>query len=256
MKVLRKTCSMISIFFLCQGGHSAWADIRYRAFTGGNGRSIMGQLTRYHPGDQIATIQRDDGEIFEAHLKCFSKTDQQYIRKHGAKVNFNTLRISSKLKTVDASGSGTGRRGQVDQVKSLTYVVSLKNDSPSPFKKIEIEYCMFYWQGERHKSVMVMQHGVRHGRWQLHSMEPDARHSFKTEKVLIRKEKSTCSIFGATGGARGNVDGIWMRVTATLPNGDNLSRDILSPTLAKHHQWVPTDIPVGLNSRSRQARRP
>lgn len=247
MKIYRKTCSVMSIICLCLCLNSAWADVHRRAFTAANGRRIMGHLTQYNPADQIATIQRDDGHVFEVHLKLLSKTDQKYIRQYGPEINFDTLQISSKLKKFN----GAARRDDGGQVKTLAYVVSLKNNSPSAFEKIEVEYCVFYSQGKRHKEVMVIKNGVRYGRWELQTMQPGSEYTFETESILILEEKSTCTAFGNTGGARGNVAGIWMRVTALLPTGVKPTRDILSPTLEKSHKWVPTDIPVGLNIPSR-----
>jgi hypothetical protein len=241
---------MILITCSC-AGIGSWAENDHRVFRSVDGRSIAGRLTGYNPDGQIATVARHDGKEFQVLLELFSESDQQYIREQSAVMDFmRSIRITPKLKTYDASGGSDDTSCKEAYVKALGYVISLKNLSPTLFKEIEIEYCLFYRQGERHEAVMEFQHGVQYDRWSLDSMAPGSVEVLETEQVLIYDTGSTCTLLGNDSRAQGGVDGIWLRIAATLPTGARVFREIQTPVLTgSHHNWVSTSIPAGLNNR-------
>jgi hypothetical protein len=241
---------MILITCSCIGVGLSWAEDDHRVFISADGRSIAGKLMRYNPDKQIATIARHDGKEFQALLELFSERDQRYIREQSAMNDFmHSFRIVPKLRKLDVTRRYDDKRNKTEQIKSLGYVISLNNLSPTLFEGIEIEYCLFYRQGERHAISMEYKHGVQYGRWELASMVPDARHVLETENILIYETGSTCTLFGNSSQAQSGVDGIWLRIAATLPNGDRVLRELRSsPLTGSYHNWVTAAIPVGLNN--------
>lgn len=250
MKTYRPIYAMTFFACFCMGVHWSGAEEVSRVFNSADGRCITGKLTGYHPEEEIVTITRNDGNKFRVSLALFSKTDQQYIREQSAELDFrDSIMITPMLREFDTAGSHADTRDKMEHVKSLGYIVSLKNNSPSRFEKIEIEYCLFYRQGERLGNRMEFLCGVQRGRWALRSMQPGSEHVLKTEKVLIYDSDATCTTsFGNSSRFRGEVDGVWLRVTATLPTGARVFREYQSASLTrKCHTWAATSIPVGLN---------
>ena len=250
MKSFHKACSMIFIICLCQGPQTILANREQRAFTAANGQSVVGQLQRYNPVDQTATIKRADGKVYCVALERFSESDQRYIQQHGVVVELTDLQIRMELRQYKPSPKSIPRREVKGDVAALGYVIALNNPAHAAFTQVHIEYCVYYWQGTQHKQNWVKDHGVRYGRWTHPSLAAGSTETFVTRKILIEQEESICTLFGETGGAFGNIDGIWIRVNAVLPDGETHTREILSPTLTNFHKWTPADVPVGLNDRS------
>lgn len=253
MKPLHKTYSMILIICLYLGPQTLLANREQRVFTAANGQSIVGQLQRYNPLDQSATIRRADGKVYCVAIERFSEPDQRYIQLHGVVVELTDLHLHMELRQYAPSPKNRPRRAVKGDVSALGYVIALNNQTHAAFAQIDIEYCVFYWQGSRHKQTWVRDHGVRYGRWTRPALAAGTTETFVTRKILIEQEASTCTMFGETGGAFGNIDGIWIRVAAVLPNGETHTREIRSPTLTDVHAWTPADVPVGLNDRSAQS---
>ena len=252
MKSFQQTCAMIVLIGLCQGPPSTQANRDQRTFTAANGQSITGQLQRYNPVDQTATIRRADGRVYSVALDRFSEPDQRYIKQHGVEVSLTDLQIQMQLGQYAPSPNSVPQRDVKADVAALGYAISLNNPSHAAFTKVDIEYCVYYWQGRRHKKSLVRDHGIRYGRWTHPSLGAGETQTFVTRKILIGQEESTCTLFGETVGAMGNIEGIWLRMTAILPDGQTSTREIRSSTLTDDYEWTPGDVPVGLNDRSAQ----
>ncbi|MCK4563878.1 MAG: hypothetical protein KAU94_04315 [Verrucomicrobia bacterium] len=186
MKTYRHINSMVFIVWLCLATCLSWAGDNHHAFTDVNGRSIKGQLMGFDAGSQVVTIKREDNKTCRAPLAVFSKVDQQYIREQSLRQDFaDVVRISTKLRQLDHTGTGHGKRYRAENVKSVTYEIILENHSISLFEGIDIEYCIFYRQGERNRKEMVFSHGVQYGSGNVELMKPYSRHALETATVLI-----------------------------------------------------------------------
>lgn len=249
MKTFRHISLMILItwFFTEVGATRAEED--HRVFMSADGRRIVGRLMGFNPDEQTATVARQDGKEYQVLLELFSEIDQQYIREQSAMRDFmHSLKILPRLRKFDATGKYNPACYKAEYVQSLGYVISLKNLSPTLFEEVEIEYCLFYRQGERHETGMKFMHGVQCGRWKPGSVMPGSAHVLETDHVLIYDTGSTITFFGNDGCAQGGIDGIWLRIAATLPTGDRVLREFRSSTLNdKYHPWVTSGIAVGLN---------
>ena len=249
MKTYRHINSMVFIVWLCFATCLSWAGDNYHAFTDVNGRSIKGQLMGFEAGSQVVTIKRED-KTYRVKLAVFSKVDQQYILYQSLKRDYtDSVKISAKRRQLDHTGTGLGKRHRVKNVKSITYEIILKNHSISLFERIDIEYCIFYRQGERNRHIMVFSHGVQYGSGNVELMKPNSKHVLKTATVLICNEEGTDTLFGSSAGAKGEIQGIWVRTTVTLPHGNRIIREFCSPNnISKSEDWSNATILAGLNT--------
>ena len=96
---------------------------------------------------------------------------------------------------------------------------------------------------------MVFAEGVQCGRLKIDPMMPRSEHYLKTETVLICDENNRSSgLFGFDGGARGAIHGIWLRIAATLPSGERITREFCSPHhIGNSKAWTTTTVLAGLN---------
>ncbi len=250
MKTYRYTgwLAFVAGFFLVAS--LSRAGEAYHTFTDMEGRSIKGLLMGFDADRQVATIQRDDDRICWVALAVFSEADQQYVRKQGPGKNFMCLvKISTSLSSLGKSERNFGNRYKAEHVKCYDYAIILENRSCSRFDAVDIEYCIFYRQGEYARRRMVFAEGVQCGRLKIDPMMPRSEHYLKTETVLICDENNRSSgLFGSDGGARGAIHGIWLRIATTLPSVERITREFCSPrNIGNSKAWTTTMVLAGLN---------
>lgn len=255
MKALQKYFgSMVLVAGLIIATHSPAGGV-CRAFTDTQGRTVRGQLMGFDDARQLVTIQRlDNRKSCQTPLAVFSDTDQQYIQAWDFEHAFNhSLRISVSRKMFKKPNIDGGKRYPAECIKNIGYEVKLENQSTIRFESVEIEYCIFYRQGEHKQRGIMFDEGVQYGRVIIESIRPDSRQCFITEPVLIFNETGPSSLFGRTEGARGEVLGLWVRVHAASPSGVVITREHHSPAnLGTFKVWTSKTVMAGLNHKERE----
>jgi hypothetical protein len=250
MKTLQKYFrSMVFVAGLIIATHSPAGGV-LRNFTDTQGRTIKGQLMGFDDHKQLVIINRvDNGKPSQAPLAVFSDTDQQYIQAWNFEHDFrDSLRISISRKTFKKPNADDGKRYPAECIKSIGYEVELENQSTTRFEAVEIEYCLFYHQGEHQRGKLTFIEGVQYGRFRIESISPDSNQCLITEPVLIFNETGPASLFGRSEGARGEVLGLWLRVHITSPSGAVITREHRSPsTLGSTKVWTSKTAVAGLN---------
>jgi hypothetical protein len=250
MKTLQKYFgSMVFVVGLIIATHSPAGGV-CRNFTDTQGRTVKGQLIGFDDDKQLVTIQRADNLVaVRASLADFSDSDQRYIQAWNFEHDFkDSLKISVSRKTFKKPNTDDGKRYPAECIKSIGYEVKLENQSTTRFEAVEIEYSLFYHQGDQKQGSILFDEGVQCGRFRIESIRSDFNQCLKTAPVLIFNETGPASLFGQSEGARGEVLGLWLRVHATSPSGVVIIREHRSPsTLGSTKDWTNRTIAAGLN---------
>ena len=259
MKTLQKYFgSMVFVAGLMIATHSSAGGV-CRNFTDTQGRTVKGQLMGFDDLKQLVTIQRlDNSKPCQTPLAVFTDTDQQYIQAWGFERAFNrSLRISVSRKMFKKPNIDGGKRYPAECIKNIGYEVKLENQSTTRFESVEVEYCIFYRQGEHKQRGIMFDEGVQYGRVIIESIRPDSSQCFITEPVLIFNETGPASLFGRTERARGEVLGLWVRVHAASPSGEKITQESCTPNnLGSLREWATRTIAVGLNHKKREPAAP
>lgn len=257
MKSLRSNVRLIVFVAGLALISSTWADHANRDFTSTNGCTIKGKLLDFDMEKQIATILREGmTDPSHASIAVFCDTDRQYIRDWAFERDFReSLKISVRLIDVARHEEIKDKRYDPKFVKCQAYEVEMKNRSDTEFLSAEVEYCVFYKQIERNGTTCIGQNGVLCDRIEVGTMAPDSCQDLKTQSITLYDEGGhTTSLFGSDGGSYGEVEGIWLRVTATLTSGEQVVRNICFPdNLSSCRDWTTTTVSAGLNRKSHRS---
>lgn len=221
-----------------------------RAFTDTRGRTVNGHLMDFDDVRKLVSIQRADNHVIaRASLSDFSDSDQRFIRAWDFERDFNDLlAITVCRKSFKTQGAAAEKHSGTGSIENICYEVQLVNRSDSRFESVEVEYCVFYRQGNHERGSILFDDGVQYGRVMIDSLTADTRPRFKTSPVKILNDTGRVTAFGRTEGARGEVQGLWLRVHATTPSGSVITREHCSPAeLSSSKAWIDRAVAVGLN---------
>ncbi len=246
--VLRRS---ISVLMVVLASSLAWAETdekEYRNFIDAEGRTFLGKLLAFDAKAATAKLKRSDGKTGSIKLDVFSEADQLYIMDWvETKRLMEELDIQasyrSKIVPPKESASSDASRSVVE----AGYTIQLKNNSKSPFTKIDVEYCIFYKQGKRNGSTIVYEEGTSYGKSSFKELKPEDSAETETKNVKLSGEGGgSQTLFGTIDEADSSVRGIWIRLKAPLPSGGSVVRDYKSvddPTW----KWTSGSVSAGLN---------
>jgi len=246
---LRLTVLTGGLFFVA----ASWAETECRIFTDVKGRCVTGRLVDIDAIRGTVTIRRGDQKECCVSMAMFSEADQQYFQKT---ILAEPIRITATL--VDFRTRGVfDKRYQPENIKSLGYNVVLLNRLNSELKNIEVEYCIFYRQEKRMRTKRTATDGILCGGWDIQSLNAGEKRALRSDTVWIYDEPCAVSLFGVGGEGEGEVLGIWLRVSSTVPTGESRSMEFCSPAgLAGRREWTTRTVLAGLNAERAKRYRP
>lgn len=253
MKALRSGISMIIYLTWLFSAVTSMADDASRDFTSTNGCTIRGTLLDYDLENQIAIILREGKtDPCLAAITAFCEADRQFIRTWAMRRDFrDSMRISVRLKDVRRKQKISDARYDPEFIKCQAYEVELENQFVIAIANVEVEYCLFYQQIEREGTMRTRQDGVLCSRVKIGTIAAGFRQCLETEPVLIYDQGHRTGLFGSDATSYGEIQGLWLRLTATLPSGEKLIRDQCFPeNLGTYMDWTTTTRAAGLNRRT------
>lgn len=250
MKTYQYRSSLVLITWLFITASLASAGGTLRVFTDSTGCSIKGWLVGYNADKQTASILREDHKRYTISLDRFSNDDQAYIRERGHEKTFmHSVVIKPMREKVSPVNENYDERYNPDHIKSMRYKVVLKNLSCTRFDRVQIEYCLFYRQGECRHRRMIFSEGVHCGYLAVDTLSPWAVHLLETEPIVICSDDEKATVFGSSERVTGEILGIWIRIAAILPTGERITREIRSPgNISRSKEWTTTTVLAGLNA--------
>ncbi len=224
----------------------AWAGGGYHVFTDINGRSVEGLLLEFNADQRTVTIQRKDNQTRQAPLAVFCESDQRYIWEQGLK---NAVKISATIKNFDIGDGVRDRRFKPEDIKNVGYAITVENRSAIGLKDVRVNYRVFYRQQWRERGKKLVMDGVQCGESTIAAVPAGVGHELTTDPVLLCDEQDEVSVFGCAGGAKGEIRCVWVRVAATLPSGEKITREFRDPGyFGPDIDWPTATVLAGLNA--------
>ncbi len=234
------------LFMLCLLPLQGWS-VEYHTFSDANDRSFEGRITDFNTGAATVTIERADGKTGSMPLSAFAEATRDYIRNWGASNDFmKGVTVSVQLKSKPVEDDQTAAAHSSRQHSVHHYLVRLKNETSSSFKKIAVEYCIFYRQGDRDGSTIHYNEGICHGRTNVELLNPAAVTALETKGVRLYSEEQQMTMFGAADTFNADIRGIWLRLTTKLPSGEKITREYRTSN-DSFWKWADYSIGAGEN---------
>lgn len=196
----------------------------------------------------------ENGRQGKIPLAQLSDADKEFVQTWNTSKDFmDERRFKISAKRVKRDNDEKSRKGYVQNrdVENMGYELQIENRSDVTFENISLEYCIFYEQEINTSGGEDAKQGVYHDKMDLKKILPKARQSLETKSVLIYKEELSADyhwVDGTDNVQRGEVHGIWVKASLTLPGGDTIVRDFCLPdSLANSRKWTTKTVNVGMN---------
>ena len=222
-------------------------DEGFRTFSNKQGRTFKGQLKDYDAVSETVVLKRSDGKTGSMPLAVFSDEDRVFILDWGASNRFlEGLDVVPSLKSVKVSKKDSGISDVTKKVFDSFYELRFINRTDAPFGRIQLEYCIFYNQGEREGRTVQYEEGVCYGRGIVEGLDPSIEYVSKTRSIRLYTEGGKVGIFGTETVSLANMRGIWLRLKTMLPSGREIEREYRAGD-DTGWEWAPYSFGAGLN---------
>ena len=219
----------------------------YRTFSDTQGRTFKGKLMDYEAASKTAAFKLSAGKKGRMPLTMFSDADRLFILDWEASRRFHEgLEVKPTPSFSVVSEKESGINDITKKVFDSFYEIRLINKTDVRCEKINIEYCIFYNQGERKNRTVRYEEGVCYGKDVVELIDPSSEQACKTKSVRLYTEGGNIGLFGSENVALANVQGIWLRLTMKLPSGSEIVREYRTSD-EEHWKWAPYSFGAGLN---------
>ena len=235
-----------------------WARAELREFRLPDGRSIRAEIVSFSAGK--VALKLENGRIKKVPPKIFVEEDQRFIKEWAMLDAFRNpafFKISSQKNLVEkwkeelesnvSYGSGNVEKENIGEMKfeKFAYKLTLENRNAIPVENIEVEYCIFCKEkGKGHwRKNAAWFKKAKKGSVTIEKLPAKKKKTVETDPVVVGRQEITGDIYnGRTGGGfekiGAEVEGIWVRVTVTTPDGQKAVRELFSPdTLEGKYAW-------------------
>jgi len=228
-------------------GHAGGTPVEMRTFTDTQGRQIDGHLLAFDAASQIVTIKRADGRTGKLALSTLAEADRLIIQDWSYREAFlNGLTLTTELTSTNIPAIAAGISDRSRKVFDAVYEIELSNPTAYSFEKLDLEYCIFYRQGERNGIVVKYDEGICYNKQRVAVIKPKDKISLETTKVRLYTESGSQTLFGQTSVSDAGIRGIWMKLKAKLPSGEEIVREYRTSD-DKYWKWTPGTVGVGMN---------
>ncbi len=236
----------------------AWGDLDYHDFTDTQGRTIRARIVSYDAKKNTVELKTEDNRSAGVPLVALSEADQEYIRSWDKLKDFmdeRHFKIDSKKKVSDndeESWQETGNfANQSLDVENIGYEILFENKTDTTFKDITVEYRIFYEQEESDFGPNIRQEGIYCDSMNIKRLGAKSKRRLLTKAVLVYKATLNADwqyVSGRQNVQKGWVDGVWVRASVSLPNGEKVMREYCTPdSLARSRRWPTESVNVGMN---------
>lgn len=250
------------VFFALLASSGVQADSAYHDFMDQQGRTLRARILRYDARSMQVTIETDNKKTATVPATVFDEEGQQYISEWIKAKDFmdeSSFRIDASRKSVDDDTESYGSMIQEKDVESHSYEITLDNRSTTLLKNLTLEYCIYYEQDEVVRHQQTTSEGVLCGSLEVAQMGSKSKQVLHTDSVVLYKKTLdadwvyTSDIKNVQ---KGEVDGIWIRMTMTTDSGKTFTRDYCLPdSLDNKRVWTTTSEYVGMNRASNKKKK-
>ena len=219
----------------------------YRTFSNIRGQTFKGRLVNYEAATETVVLKRSDGIAGRMPLVRFSDADRIYILDWWTARRFQEeLELVPALNATTVSRKESGISDFSKRVYDVFYEIRFINRSDAPFEKLEVEYCIFYNQGEREDRTVHYEEGSCYGADIVEGLDPSSEHVDETKSIRLYTEGGTVGLFGSDMVSLAHVRGIWLRLKTRLPSGREIEREYRTSN-DELWKWSPYTFGAGLN---------
>ncbi len=249
MKAIRHSGAKTFLVAIMLLFHGTLAGEEYRVFRDVDGRSVKGLFLDYDVTNKTVLIQRADGRVFEVRKQALSEADRQYVHDQ---LLLHPLIITADLRKTDQKLGFEDNRYHSEYVSCQGYEVALENHTEETLRDIRIGYCIFYSQARKKNAQQNVFKGMHYGSQTIGSMDPCSKFVHHTEGIFLYNYKAYqgTTLYGSrhVDVSVGSVQGLWMRVVATLPSGNRIVQEYRSPeNIGDFREWSTNSVFAGLN---------
>lgn len=228
-------------------------------FTLKDGRTLKAEIVSFNATLKKVELKREDGKRIPVNPSVFTEEDQNYIMAWASLDGIRNERLfkvtcekdlvekwkKEEMANVQYDGGNVGKElVSVSRFQRYIYNLTLENKNTFSLENLKLEYRVFYGQEEDAGSSKVAeQEKVVSGSVNVKQIAPRKKIELKTEPVVLRDTQYSTSVSYGTAETTktresGDLKGIWVRITATGPDGQTVVRDIFEPSsLEGKHKW-------------------
>ena len=248
---------LVGIFLGVLVGSAAYSNSEYHDFMDVQGRSMRGRVLRYEARTNQVTIETDNKRTATVPATVFDQEGQTYIMEWAKAQEFldeGSFRIKAQRTKTDDDRSSSGGSIQATEVEDHAYEITMENRSQIAIKGLKLEYCIFYEQDEVINHKQATEEGVKCGTLDIADMQPKSEQVLTTDAVKLYKRTLDADWIYTSdikNVQKGEVDGVWIRMTMVTDTGKTFMRDYCLPdSLNSSHAWTTTSTDVGMNKGS------
>ncbi|QBG47883.1 hypothetical protein EGM51_10925 [Verrucomicrobia bacterium S94] len=217
----------------------------YRDFMSADGKAIRGRILSFDNRRDAVTIERDNRRKATVPVSVFSEADQVYIREWGLLEGF---RSESAFRVTCSKKKTNQRKDENDafqrKYEHFVYEIEFENRNESDIGPMRVEYKIFYEQEENNsttKKVDTHQRTLKDEITEV-TVPAKAKISRTTKEVVLEEFEFNTSNYYVPGGdpesTGGELLGIWIRLIVKLESGNEVIRDVYSPSsIAGKYTW-------------------
>ncbi len=243
-------CLLVGTY--CFGGQA-----KLHEFTLKDGRTLKAEIVSYNARLGNVELKREDGKRIPVKPTVFSEADQKYIKEWAVLDGVRNERFfkvvcekdlvekwkKEEMAEVTYSGGDVQKElVSVSKFERYVFELNLENKNEFALENLQVEYRIFYEQEvSAGSSKPVAKKKVLLGELKVKQIDPRGKKKLKTESVVVHGTEYSSSItYGGVTKEResGEIEGIWLRITATGSDGQSVVREVFEPSnLEGKHKW-------------------
>jgi hypothetical protein len=252
--------SLALVFLLVVTAANSGATDGFRIFTDRQGRAVSAKIINVDAQRGLVELQLENKRRKKIKPSIFCEKDQTYIRDWQSLRMFNSsssFKVELKKKVVE---SWTEKGSVQRDFERVMYEMVLMNRGAEPLENLEVAYNIFYEQEQLATSGQYTDKHCTKGRIQREQVAPRSSNTLNSESVVVFDQHLSGGYDGYVGGLperqEGDIKGIWLRVTLTMPSGASAMREFLSPkSLKSHHSWQEPESTESANEKGKKKRK-
>jgi len=209
-----------------------------------DGRSVKAEIVGYNARLGKVELKLANGSRKKVSPSLFVQADQDFIQDWAALDGFRNPR-QFKVECDEKTVEKWKKESDAHEIKyeKVVYEIKLQNKTPADLNSLTAEYQIYYEQEKsvpgKNKETVKLQ---KAGKFDLKKMRTKEVRTLKTEPVVLESYSFNSAEYyydsGDPENTEGEIEGIWLRITAKTPNGQTAVRDIYEPSSLKgKYSW-------------------
>jgi len=213
-----------------------------------DGKSVQAEIVDFNAKLGKVTLKRQGGKRVKVNPSAFVEADQKYIKEWASLAGFRSeslFKISCKDALVEkwketeesdvyyGDDKTTTEKVTTSESKFERHVFKLNfhNSNRVSLGNMKLEYRIFYEQDEqRQMGKISTKKKVTSGEIEKVQLRAQEKKTFETKPVILRDTDYMLDyVSGSYEAEKGDLKGIWLRVSCTTASGQTVTRNVFEP---------------------------